>query len=78
MTTITTIDAETVRALLLAHGITPVGKVVPCKGAIAWSAHCWAFVLPRGVKLGAAWDCFAKVVVDQNMFVVELKGNKHG
>jgi len=68
------VTAETVRALLLAHGITPVGKVLPCKTAIAWSANCWAFVLPRGVKLGAAWDCFERVVTDQNMFIVELKG----
>jgi len=67
------VTAADVLAILCAHGITPLGKVLPCKDVRAWSPHCWAFVLPRGVKLGAAWDCFERVVTDQNVYIVELK-----
>lgn len=66
-------DAETIRALLAGHGITPVGEIRECKTAWAWSPNCYAFVMPRGVVLGAAREAFKRVVVDQRLVVVELK-----
>lgn len=65
-------SADTVRALLAQHGIE-VGEIKPCKDARARGANSWAFVLPSGVKLGAAWGEFASVYVDQRVCVVELK-----
>ena len=61
-------------ALLVAAGITPVGEILPCKSAWAWSPNCYAFVMPRGVVLGAAKEAFKRVVVNDRLVVVELKG----
>lgn len=67
--------ADTVRAILRKHGITPDGDILPCKSAWAWSPNCWAFVLPRGVVIGDAKAAFKKCVVDQRVCIVEMKGN---
>ncbi len=65
--------AAQIAAILRAHGVAVVGEILPCKTAYAWSPNCFAFVVERGVVLGAAREAFKRVVVDQRVCIVELK-----
>lgn len=62
-----------IAAILRKHGIAPTSDILPCKTAYAWGANCYAFVMPRGVVIGAAREAFKRVVVDQRVCIVELK-----
>lgn len=66
--------AAAIAAILRDAGIEPVGEIRPYKLAFAWGPNCYAFVIERGVVLGAAREAFKKVVCNDRLVVVELKG----
>lgn len=67
--------AAQIAAILREHGVAWVGEIRECKTAWAWSPNCYAFVMPRGVVLGAAREAFKRVVCNDRLVVVELKGS---
>lgn len=71
------VTAETVRAILAEHGITPVGKVLPCKDARAWRAQCWAFEY-GGLLPDAARAAFVRVGRFERVYIVELRDCPNG
>lgn len=72
------LSADTVRALLAAHGIIPTREIVECKDARRRSqgGTSWLVILPAGARIPAdVWARFEKNAYrDGNILIVELKG----